>query len=342
MSATQQSPALSTDARSSGVSPGPRLHPIPAAPEPFHAHAVSSPQARHPWAAVAVAWHFFSLDAATVAVVWCWFWGAVFHVAYSRVTLPILGMGTWIVYVADRLLDGYTASETVALRERHWFYFRHRKLFTAACLAVAAPLAWMILRLAQPGVRAGDIALCILGIAYFSLVHGRQTQAPAAAHRAFLVPKELAVGFLFAAACTMPAILRARHVPAMLVLDAIGFGALCSLNCVAIQTWEDEEAAQEVVHSILATHQRALRIHPVTAFLGRHLRLWSGALLLLAVAGVGLAPSAMLALPWAAIGGSAAIFLLLLHGRPRLSALTLRIAADAALLTPLLLWPLLR
>ena len=338
MSATQQSPTLSTEIRSREVSPGPRLQPIPATSEPFAAHAVSSRQARHPWAAIAVAWHLFSFDAATVAVVWCWFWGAVFHVGYSRVTLPILGMGTWIVYVADRLLDGYTASEAASLRERHWFYFRHRKLFTSACLAVSLPLAWMILRLAQPGVRAGDIALCILGIAYFSLVHGRQTQA----RRAFLVPKELAVGFLFAAACTMPAILRARHVPAMLILDAIVFGALCSLNCVAIQTWEDEEAAQEVVHSILATHQRAQHIHPVTAYLGRHLRLWSAALLLLAVAGVGLAPSATLALPWAAIGGSAAIFFLLLHWRPRLSALTLRIAADAALLTPLLLWPLLR
>jgi hypothetical protein len=341
MSATQQSPAISADTRSSAASPAPRLRPIPAASRPFTAGAASSSQTRRPWAA-AVAWHFFSLDAPTVAVVWCWFWGAVFHVAYSRVTLPILGMGTWIVYVTDRLLDGYTASETAALRERHWFYCRHRRFFTTVCLAVAAPLTWMILRMAQPGVRAGDIALCILGIAYFSLVHGRQAQAPTGTRSDSLVPKELAVGFLFAAACTMPALLRARHVPAMLAFDAIAFGALCSLNCVAIQTWEDEEAAQEVVHSILAADQRALRIHPVTAFLGRHLRVWSVALLLLAVGGVYRAASLSLALPWVAIGGSAALFLLLLHWRARLSALAVRIAADAALLTPLLLWPLLR
>ncbi len=343
MSTTQPSPALPTGASRAQVSPAPRStrNVTEHSTARFGMMAETAP-GRRPWISIAVAWHLWSLDAPTVAIVWCWFLGAVFHVPYSRVTLPILGLGTWVVYVADRLLDGYSATETASLRERHWFYFRHRRVFTIACLTVAAPLTWMILRLAQPGVRLGDIALCILGIAYFSLVHGHRSQSGAHRSRWFLIPKELAVGFLFAVACTMPTWLRARHVPGLLLVDAIAFGALCSLNCVAIQTWEDEEAAQEVMHSILGASAGHPRIHPVTAFLGRHLKLWSAGLLVAGILGAWRAPGVPMALPWAAIAASAAIFLVLLHWRERLPAQALRIAADAALLTPLLLWPLVR
>jgi hypothetical protein len=304
--------------------------------------AIGQLRSRSRWADAAIAWHLFSLDAPTVAVVWCWFWGAVFHIGFSRVTLPILAMGTWIVYVADRLLDGYSTADTACLRDRHWFYLRHRKLFTLACLLVAAPLAWLILKDAQTEVRWGDIALCLLGLAYFFLVHARSTHSSKQAPQPWPVPKELAVGFLFAAACALPAWLRASHPPAMLLTGTLGFSALCSLNCVAIQTWEDQEAAQEVVHSILSRKNARLGSHPWTTFLGRHLAAWSVLLMGIGIVGIVTAPNQTLALPWAAIAASAGVFRLLLHWRRSLSALTLRIAADAALLTPLLLWPLLR
>src|ERR1035441_1521773 len=75
-------------------------------------------------------WHLGSLDAPTVAVTWslAFAWAA-------RVQLPawvpiLLALGTWAVYIGDRLLDARTAMRSGnlhRLRDRHFFYLTSRR-----------------------------------------------------------------------------------------------------------------------------------------------------------------------------------------------------------------------
>jgi hypothetical protein len=261
--------------------------------------------------------------------VWCWFFGAVFGLHFSWITLSTLALGTWSVYVADRLLDGWRSTDTAILRDRHWFYLRHRRPFLVAWTIAAVPLAYLIFLRVQPAVRTDDIVLCLIGVAYFLLIHGHSAQSG----RARFFPKELAVGFLFAIATAVPAWAR-LHVDRDLFLVAVlAFGAACWLNCVAIQTWEDAESAQEIVHTILAgatTQPRGL-----TEFLGDHLTVFAIAI---GAESLGLAATAGRPIYplFLSIAVNAGLFLALIRNSHRFSALSLRIAADAALLTPLL------
>ena len=302
---------------------------------------------RPPW----LWWHLLSLDAPTVAVVWCWFFGAVFHIHFSWVTLPTLALGTWCVYVADRLLDGWRSSDTVALRDRHWFYLRHRKPFIIAWAIAAVPLAYLIFFRVEPGVRTDDIVLCAIGVAYFLLIHGRSPGSGAARIFPQWFPKEMAVGFLFAIATAVPvwARLTLATSPAsargLLAAGVFTFGAVCWLNCVAIQTWEDAEAAQEIVHAILSGNQYPRidkKPRGLTECLGKHLTVFAvavgAAALFLAIA----TASRPMSLLFTSMVLSAAVFVWLIHSSHRFSSLTLRIAADVALLTPLLFWVWLR
>ncbi len=161
------------------------------------------------------------------------------------------------------------------------------------------------------------------------------------------LPKEMAVGFLFAIATAVPAWARwsATASPAssrgLLAAAVFTFGAVCWLNCVAIQTWEDAEAAQEIVHTILSGNlypDITKRPRGLTEFLGANLMAFATAVgavaLVLALATVG-NPISLL---FTTVLLSAVLFLGLNHYSDRFSSLTLRIAADAALLTPLLVF----
>ncbi len=279
-------------------------------------------------------WHLLSLDAPTVAVVWCWFFGACFGLHFSWATLSTLALGTWTVYVADRLLDGWRSIDTFTLRDRHWFYLRHRKPFLIAWGFAAVPLAYMILLRVQPAVRIDDIVLCLAGIAYFLFIHGRLSVSS----RSRFFPKELAVGFLFAIATAVPAWARLHTDRNLLLAAVLTFGAACWLNCVAIQTWEDAEAAQEIVHTILSAtplDPAPPRPHGLTELLGQHLAAFAIAVCTLSLA-LATAVGGDVRPLFVSVAISALLFFALIRYSHHFSALSLRIAADAALLTPLL------
>ncbi len=289
---------------------------------------------RAPW----VWWHLLSLDAPTVAILWCWFFAAAFGLNFSWVALPTLALGTWCVYVADRLLDGWGPTETSDLRDRHWFYLRHRKPFTIAWLLAAIPLAYLVLHRAQRSVRTDDFFLGLIGVVYFLLIHGPHSNARHSGYARWF-PKELAVGFLFAIATAIPTWARLAEHRSILTASVFTFGAACWLNCVAIQVWEDAEDSQEITHTILAGHARSkekARSRGLTEFLGEHLTGFAGSVGLLSfifaldTAQTGLWPL------FAAVTASSLLFLALIRNSYRFSVLSLRIAADAALLTPLL------
>jgi hypothetical protein len=222
------------------------------------------------------------------------------------------------------------------LRDRHWFYLRHRKPIVIAWIAAAIPLAYLILFRVPPAVRIDDIVLCLIGIGYFLLIHHRS--------EGDRFSKELFVGFLFSIATAVPTWTRLQEERGLLLVAIFTFGAACWLNCVAIQTWEDGEARREGAQD----HFAASRAHELddpqgrasraalTDFLGNHLTAFAvvtGALAL----GLTAFPAGRLVWPlFLAVAASSLVFLALIRRAGRLSALSLRVLADGALLTPLL------
>ncbi len=259
-----------------------------------------------------------------MAVLWAWSFARSVEVRVSWIAVAVLGTGTWIIYVADRLLDSrFSAFET--LRERHFFHARHRRGFlvgSAAAGILLLALVWML-----PAVARRDDAVVFAGaMVYFAAVHGPMTRL-----RSWFV-REIAVGIVFACAVAIPAWSACASPHAQLVWLVLLFAGLCMLNCISIEQWEREGAA---------THS------PRVAVLAVCVAVASATMLLLRFRNSGSAPLL------AAVFSSALLLFALdclqlrfagRGGDPDNRArplLALRVAADAALLTPLvcfLLW----
>ena len=140
------------------------------------------------------------------------------------------------------------------------------------------------------------------------------------------LPKELVPAILFAAATAVPAWSR-LGTTRKLVPGIVLFGLLCWINRVGIEKWEAGGGA----------------FHATTRWAGLHLRPIVTIIALVSLASARLAPSTGL------IGRStlrrrfSSGLLFALDARSsRLSPLHLRIAADAALLTPFAFFPFVR
>lgn len=267
-------------------------------------------------------WHLASLDAPTVAVVWslAFAWAAGLRLQ-GWVPL-LLALGTWAVYVGDRLLDARTALHqrcVQQLRARHYFHWRHRRAFLPLCvLAVIAAIAIILLRM-PVGLRESNSVIAVAAAAYFSSVH-----SPHKLHSWLppLLSKEFLVGFLFAAGCAFPTVARlnggsnttATELP--IYGAALFFAFVAWLNCSAIEGWESGSEAD---------------ISGTGSFL-----CFMGILFALI-----LVRDHSRVAELVATGSAASLLLSILDRlRSRLSPLALRAFADLVLLTPLLLAPL--
>jgi hypothetical protein len=264
-------------------------------------------------------WHLLSLDAPTVAALWAWSMARAVHVALPWSAPALLALGTWLIYITDRILDGLRMDGRGQLRERHLFYLKYRLRFVFAGLMGSVVLIWLVATRMTSAARFEDTALFAIATVYFFLIHlcGPKIE------RWF--PKEIAVGVVFAAAVAVPAWSRAASHRASLVPVVAIFAAICWLNCVAIEKWEG--AAGPRTPSNVTTRWGQSHLSFVSC----------GIALLAVVAGVAaIVPghSVAAAVPYLTCALSAALFLLL--DRSHLDAFRLRIAADAVLLTPLL------
>ncbi|MGA7412925.1 MAG: hypothetical protein WBW33_20785 [Bryobacteraceae bacterium] len=192
-------------------------------------------------------------------------------------------------------------------------------MLTSVGLAVVL-LLWTCLHL-RPVVFQNGIWMLAAVTVYFAIVHF----APAEIRR--LWPKEVVVGVLFAlGTCVATWSLAGHAEPAGLRLTLITptllFAALCSLNCIAIEFWEWRQTG------------RVTHIHPVTAWVGTRVHWTALAIAALAIVLMPLAPLRPLF-----VAGilSAATFVWLSAQSDSLPLGTLRLLADAALLSPLLL-----
>jgi hypothetical protein len=267
-------------------------------------------------------WHLVSFDAPTVAAVWTVFVARVVHVDLPWAVPAAMFVAVWAIYAADRLLD---AGRRQNLEARHRFHGRYRAPFRAALAVAAAVLAPLILALPAAMLRC-YAALGALLILWLGVIHLIPRLSRAASRRP--IPKELAVGAFFSAAICIPAAAAAPS--ASLLAGALAIANLCSLNCLFIYSWEHP-----------AEHPaRGGDAHATTRFGLRRLREIALGSIVLPLLLPAIFPQAAPTLVAASL--AAALLLLLDRSRPRFGRTTLRAAADAALLTPLLLLPFLR
>jgi hypothetical protein len=259
-------------------------------------------------------WHLLSLDAPTVAALWSWFFVRAMHLHLSLIQAFLLPLGTWLLYVADRILDGFRAQHQEQLRERHYFHARHRTAFLSAASFLAVLLGWFVLTRMHPEALRDDSWIGAFALLYLLAVH-------LGARR---LPKELAVAILFAAATAVPAWSRLSAGKAQLMPAVVFFALLCWINCAGIEKWEGGKP-----HA--STRWASLHLRPIVTMIA-----------LFSLAAALLAPSrGLMAVYLAALLSSGLLFVLDTRSS-RLSPLHLRIAADAALLTPLALFPFAR
>lgn len=280
-------------------------------------------------------WHLLSLDAPTVAALWSWSVARAVHIRLPWTAPLLLALGTWLVYVADRLLDGVRIAADGQLRERHLLYARHRGKLLAAALVVGLALLWLVTTHMSPAARREDTALFGAALIYFLVIHLGGSLSKFGIERWF--PKEIAVAVVFAAAVAVPAWSRLPGSRTSLIPLVATFSSLCWLNCVAIEKWERTPPG-------VARTSSAAQPHASTRWALRHVGLVACSLALLAVIGcvqsTRIGDHVAMSALYLACALSAMLFPLL--DLSRLNSLELRIAADAALLTPLLFFMALR
>lgn len=279
-------------------------------------------------------WHLLSLDAPTIAILWSWVFAHAMHLHIPLLSILFLPAATWLLYVADRILDGlrhdWMDRERTDLRERHIFHARHRQAFVLTALILAALLAYLVFTHMYPQALRDNLFLSMFALLYLFLVHttsrfGRVPQPG-------WLPKELAVGIIFAAATAVPAWSRMYKCPDLqkvhLAQAVILFALLCWINCVAIEKWEGGWPVPLESSTFTAAHRS-------TRWAGAHLKSIVSAIALFSVAGAWSAQPSGLGEVYLAAFLSSALFFGLDAQRSLFSPFSLRIAADAAMLTPL-------
>ena len=256
---------------------------------------------------ILVYWHLLSLDAPCVAALWTAFLTRQFHTHLPFAATLALALAVWVLYVADRVHD---AAKGDLLQARHRFHllYRHQLLLGAV---LAGCVVLLLLTRLPASLRTAWLLLALPLAVYVLAVHVLHLCR---------VPKEPLVAVFFATAAALPVLVSGGAAGMALTLAASSFGLVCWLNCAAIARWEGMLLAAD----------------PLTRWLGAHLD--AGAWLVALLMAPALFMRGSTAVAVASL--TAAACLVQLHRkRDLLSPETLRALADAALLTPLVVWP---
>lgn len=319
--------------------------------------------------------NLLSLDAPLIAILWCALVARAHAVHLPPAALPTLGAAVWCIYVLDRVIDGFFArGDPSTLTARHAFYKRWRFAFLPLALVVAMACfysaGWHLpAGMALVGlVLSGLVALYLLKVlgnhwrparvfttlllALSGAVLAATSQFPTwfqVIYTALLLalifvlilrphqfatpsifPKEVLCGIVFGIGTFLPAhfYMNGGPIAALREPMVFAFAALCGLNCLGIAVYERSHDAIHDTGAITRHWGSASTAYP-----------W-----LLAVALV------VVAIQLGEDGGSGhwlpvclcivaslglLLFIHLALGN-RLSTPALRVAVDAALLTPLI------
>ena len=288
-------------------------------PAIIEAPVVASAHRRPTVRAVRRAWwlwpHLLSLDAPAVALAWQDWWSRCAHVPLGWGERSVLGLGVWLIYLADRLADVSRGRPEDASTARHAF-----------AAAGSGPLRWLavgvgvVLVATAPRVLPGGefrdgLGLLAAAGTYFWLIHRGRSLGWTRRW-----PKEATVGGMFALGTVFFAL--GRLPSAQVVVAVALFGMVCFLNCALITSWERGLGDRRDPASLLNAFPRLVndgslrRLCILTALLAASLAAaWRTPLLL---------PVALAAAALACLDG----------GRRHLSADALRCWVDIVLLTP--------
>jgi hypothetical protein len=269
--------------------------------------------------------NLLSLDAPVVSVLWLYLFAGSLGIAVHPSASVALGLLTWLIYVADRMLDSKRLHDLRMAPVRHRFCDAHRFAFGTAFAAVALLACWICAT--RLDLRTQELGLSLaaaIGV-YFVLVHVIRPR-----RRWFA--KEGLMAVLFGLGTYLPVASDVNNFSVGRAAALFIFVLLCWTNSVLIE---------------YAEWSRSLRNpesdppHSSTMIGGEHL-VFVG----FAIAGV--------TLSFAAVHGfrmerpaliaeaiSAFAFVALGHGWRNLSSEKVRVIADAVLLSPLLVLPFL-
>jgi hypothetical protein len=238
------------------------------------------------------------LDAPVVGVVWQRFIAAVHGVRVPVLASTTFGLIVWSVYLTDRWFDA-RPSQPKESAARHQFTRRHRAMIGVAALGTLLIALLLTPWLPTRYVEVRSVVAVMLG-GYFLSIHalGSGTIGD--------LIKTFSVGLLFGAGVAIPlAADRASEVLAWLP-SVCAFAALCWLNCCLIAGWESGRTERP----------RGM----------------------LAIAGITVCMAIFSSRPVAVAVLGPTILLIALHlARSRVSNAVLRVLADVALLTPLVI-----
>ena len=260
-----------------------------------------------------------SLDAPLVAVLWQALFARKIGVSLDWHDPALIGLAVWIIYAADRWIEGWRLDLGTVQTHRHQFYIRHRwPVFAVGLAAIATTITIAIFRLDGREFKAGFILLIPTTLYLFShqLVHR---------HHPLRLPKELCIAAIFSLGCALgPAVLAPDQIPG-LIIPAILFGLLCFANCALIASWEKEV---DTIHG-----QTSLALQLKGRWTLIHVLPWA-----LLVIGVTAAVLRTDPSPFALCTAASGLLLGLLDlAQPRLGRETARALVDFTLFTPLFL-----
>ena len=261
--------------------------------------------------------HLLSLDAPLVALIWQRWWARTAGVRLPLSREVVLGLGVWLIYLADRLADSADGEHRRDGAARHVFsgdcrnFLQPLTVFVAVVLTICTP-RWL------PGAEfVAGLGLLALALGYFWLIHGWPGRGWAA-----YLPKEAAVGGMFAAGSVFFVVCRSSHLPANLWLGSGLFAVVCFLNCALITKWERHVRDLSEQSSLLNSFPwLSARLETACVAL-------AGAALLVASA-----THSLFAIP---VASSALLLAALDRYEGRLCTDALRVLADMVLLVPLL------
>jgi hypothetical protein len=184
------------------------------------------------------------LDAPLVAICWQWIFARSFHLTTPIGHRAALFLTAWIIYLADRFGDSLSLVTGQPKSVRQQFCLQHQSIWLVTIVCVAVIDVIVVLQAVNYETAVAGAVLGGLTIAYVAINH---------AHSEIweTIPvKEFIIGSLFAAGTLLgvtPHIFAERSI---MILAAVLFAALCSLNCVSIAIWEVAIDRTQGRHSI--------------------------------------------------------------------------------------------
>jgi len=189
--------------------------------------------------------NLMSLDAPLVAVVWLYMFAQAWQVNYLPwQSYVALGLGVWVIYVLDRLLDRRVrAADDPLIGDRHEFHAKHQQGFVIGVVVALAAIVSIVLTVLPVELLVSYSGPAVgLVIAFFGMV------LTSAESREVPYLRNLVAGLAFGYGTAMMAHI---YVPTqgmyslLFSREMLGFSILCVLNITAIHLWEHSRMSSD-------------------------------------------------------------------------------------------------